>query len=240
MPRDYYHYNYEERRAAPGEAYEDTPKPWAIGYGSALSDYLGQAYMTQIAKPQPGEVSLEIGTGSGFQSSILSRIVRRAYSIEIIAPLGHAVAKIFAPLGYDNIETRVGDGYYGWPEVRGRLRHHHADLRRAVRAARPVQAAEAGRADDHPHRPAVQARADPLHLHQGREREDPLQAGHGRVLHPHDRRDDGEAAPGRDAGGRARRAASPTSVAPPAAPTATRAVPPRRRVRALAGDRPRP
>ncbi len=119
VPRDYYHYNYAERRAECGEAYEDTPKPWAIGYGSALSDYLGQAYMTQIARPAAGDVTLEVGTGSGFQSSILSRIVRRAYSIEIIEPLGHAVAKIFAPLGYDNIETRVGDGYYGWPEVSG-------------------------------------------------------------------------------------------------------------------------
>jgi protein-L-isoaspartate(D-aspartate) O-methyltransferase len=119
VPRDYYHYNYADHRAEPGVAYEDTPKPWAIGYGSALSDYLGQAYMTQIAKPQPGEVTLEIGTGSGFQSSILSRIVKHAYSIEIIEPLGHAVAKIFTPLGYDNISSRVGDGYYGWPEVQG-------------------------------------------------------------------------------------------------------------------------
>ena len=119
VPRDYYHYNYAEHRAYPGEAYEDTPKPWAIGYGSALSDYLGQAYMTQIARPRPDETTLEIGTGSGFQSSVLSRIVAKAYSIEIVAPLGHAVGKIFAPLGYGNVETRVGDGYYGWPEVSG-------------------------------------------------------------------------------------------------------------------------
>ncbi len=118
VPRDYYHYNYADRHAEPGDAYEDTPKPWAIGYGSALSDYLGQAYMTQVAKPMPGEVTLEVGTGSGFQSSLLSRIVRRAYSIEIIEPLGHAVSRIFAPLGYGNVETRVGDGYYGWPEVK--------------------------------------------------------------------------------------------------------------------------
>jgi protein-L-isoaspartate(D-aspartate) O-methyltransferase len=119
VPREYYHYIYSERRATPGDAYEDTPKPWAIGYGSALSDYLGQAYMTQICKPQPGETTLEIGTGSGFQSSLLSRIVKTAYSIEIIEPLGHAVAKIFTPLGYDNVHTKVGDGYYGWPEVDG-------------------------------------------------------------------------------------------------------------------------
>ena len=119
VPREYYHYLYSEHRAAPGEAYEDNPKPWALGYGSALSDYLGQAYMTQVCKPKPGDVTLEIGTGSGFQSSLLSRIAARSYSIEIIEPLGHAVGKIFAPLGYDNIESRVGDGYFGWPEVAG-------------------------------------------------------------------------------------------------------------------------
>ena len=119
VPREYYHYDYPSHRALPGEAYEDTPKPWAIGYGSALSDYLGQAYMTQVCKPAPGEVSLEIGTGSGFQSSLLSRIVKTSYSIEIIQPLGQAVSKIFTPLGYTNVHTKVGDGYYGWPEVEG-------------------------------------------------------------------------------------------------------------------------
>jgi protein-L-isoaspartate(D-aspartate) O-methyltransferase len=119
VPREYYHYNYAERRALPGEAYEVDPKPWALGYGSALSDYLGQAYMTQVCKPTAGDTTLEIGTGSGFQSSLLSRIVKRSYSIEIIEPLGHAVAKLWAPLGYSNIESRVGDGYFGWPEVSG-------------------------------------------------------------------------------------------------------------------------
>ncbi len=116
VPREYYHYIYSEHRSTCGDAYDQPPKPWAIGYGSALSDYLGQAYMTQVCKPGPNDVSLEIGTGSGFQSSLLSRIVKAAYSIEIIEPLGTAVHKIFKPLGYDNITTRVGDGYYGWPE----------------------------------------------------------------------------------------------------------------------------
>jgi protein-L-isoaspartate(D-aspartate) O-methyltransferase len=119
VPREYFHYIYDEHRATPGDAYETDPKPWGIGYGSALSDYLGQAYMTQIAAPKPEQVTLEIGTGSGFQSALLSRIVARAYTIEIIEPLGKAVSRIFAPLGYHNVRTRVGDGYYGWPEVEG-------------------------------------------------------------------------------------------------------------------------
>ena len=119
VPREYFHYIYSEHRATPGDAYEETPKPWALGYGSALSDYLGQAYMTQICKPTADDTTLEIGTGSGFQSALLSRIVRQAYSIEIIEPLGKAVGHIFAPLGYDNVHTKVGDGYYGWPEVAG-------------------------------------------------------------------------------------------------------------------------
>lgn len=120
LPREYYHHNYETKKSFAVAAYElENVKPWAIGYGSALSDYLGQAYMTQIAKPKPTDVVLEIGTGSGYQVSILSRIVKEAYSIEIIKPLGEGVAKIFKPLGYTNIQTRVGDGFYGWPEVKG-------------------------------------------------------------------------------------------------------------------------
>jgi protein-L-isoaspartate(D-aspartate) O-methyltransferase len=119
VPREYFHYIYSEHRATPGDAYETDPKPWGLGYGSALSDYLGQAYMTQVCQPKPGQVTLEIGTGSGFQSALLSRIVGQAYSIEIIEPLGKAVARIFEPLGYENVHTKVGDGYYGWPDVEG-------------------------------------------------------------------------------------------------------------------------
>lgn len=119
VPREYFHYYYESRANQATNAYESDPKPWGIGYGSALSDYLGQAYMTQACQPKPEHVVLEIGTGSGFQAALLSRIVAKQYSIEIINPLGTAVQRIFAPLGYTNVETRVGDGFFGWPEVQG-------------------------------------------------------------------------------------------------------------------------
>jgi protein-L-isoaspartate(D-aspartate) O-methyltransferase len=117
VPREFFHYAYASHASTAYQAYETSPKPWAIGHGSVLSDYLGQAYMTQLAAPKPTDVTLEIGTGSGFQSSLLSRIVRDAYTVEIIQPIGEAVGKIFAPLGYANVHAKVGDGYFGWPEV---------------------------------------------------------------------------------------------------------------------------
>jgi protein-L-isoaspartate(D-aspartate) O-methyltransferase len=119
LPREYFHWNYEGRSNGAANAYEADPKPWGIGFGSALSDYLGQAYMTQACQAKPEHVALEIGTGSGFQAAWLSRIVAKQYSIEIINPLGTAVQRIFAPLGLHNVETRVGDGFFGWPEVQG-------------------------------------------------------------------------------------------------------------------------
>ena len=119
LPREYFHYQYAEKRPLAGDAYETEAKPWAIGFGSALSDYLGQAYMTQAAAPRPTDTVLEIGTGSGFQSSLLSRIVKNVYSIEIIEPLGRAVANVYQPIGITNVSTRVGDGFFGWPEVDG-------------------------------------------------------------------------------------------------------------------------
>ncbi len=121
LPREYFHYNYEKKLNMVKNAYESDAKPWPIGYGSVLSDYLGQAYMTQLAEPKSSDVVLEIGTGSGFQIALLSRIVKEAYSIEIIEPVGKAVAEIFKPIGYSNVHTKVGDGYYGWPEVAGRF-----------------------------------------------------------------------------------------------------------------------
>jgi protein-L-isoaspartate(D-aspartate) O-methyltransferase len=119
VPREYYMYNYEAGRNMGQSAYEVPAREWKIGYGSVLTDYAMQAYMTAKAKPKATDVSLEVGTGSGFQSSLLSRIVKKAYTIEIITSLGDKVKNIFAPLGFENIESRVGDGFFGWPEVEG-------------------------------------------------------------------------------------------------------------------------
>jgi protein-L-isoaspartate(D-aspartate) O-methyltransferase len=117
VPREYFTYNYEKQRGFADTTYESNPHPWAVGFGSYLSDYRAQAYMTQVLQPKATDVSLEIGTGSGFQSAVLSRIVKEAYTVEIITALGEKVDKIFGPLGYRNVHTRVGDGFYGWPEA---------------------------------------------------------------------------------------------------------------------------
>ncbi len=119
LPREYFHYEYQDRQDFSKSAYEYPPRTWALGWGSALSDYEGQAYMAQLAHPRAKDKVLEIGTGSGFNISLLSRLAKEAYSIEIIKPLGEAVSNIFKPLGYSNVHTRVGDGYYGWKEAAG-------------------------------------------------------------------------------------------------------------------------
>jgi protein-L-isoaspartate(D-aspartate) O-methyltransferase len=119
VPREYFHYDYQKDMAFSASSYDWPARPWAIGYGSALSDYPGQVYMIQLAQPEPTDTVLEIGTGSGYNIALLSRLVKEAYSIEIIKPLGTKVANIFKPLGYNNVHTKVGDGYYGWDSVKG-------------------------------------------------------------------------------------------------------------------------
>jgi protein-L-isoaspartate(D-aspartate) O-methyltransferase len=95
-------------------AYDNRPLP--IGQGQTISQPLIVALMTALLQLEPEDKVLEIGTGSGYQAAVLSRLVKRVYSIEIVPELGEAAARRLAELGYDNIETRIGDGYYGWPE----------------------------------------------------------------------------------------------------------------------------
>ena len=95
-------------------AYEDRPLP--IGFGQTISQPYIVAKMTELVLPRKGHRALEIGTGSGYQAAILSRIVTEVYSIEIIESLGVTARERLAVLGDRNVEVRVGDGYYGWPE----------------------------------------------------------------------------------------------------------------------------
>ena len=95
-------------------AYAD--RPVSIGRGQTISQPYIVALMTQLAEPAPDHVVLEVGTGSGYQAAILSPLVRKVCTIEIVAPLAGAAAKALKNLAYDNVSVRVGDGYGGWPE----------------------------------------------------------------------------------------------------------------------------
>ncbi len=95
-------------------AYEDRPLP--IAYGQTISQPYIVAKMTELLQPRKNHRVLEIGTGSGYQAAILSRLVADVYTIEIIEPLGSSARERLATLGHKNVEVRVGDGYYGWPE----------------------------------------------------------------------------------------------------------------------------
>lgn len=95
-------------------AYDDRPLP--IGYGQTISQPYIVAKMTELLEPQKGYRVLEIGTGSGYQAAILSRLVAEVYTIEIVEPLGIAARSRLAVLGYSNVNVRIGDGYYGWQE----------------------------------------------------------------------------------------------------------------------------
>ena len=93
-------------------AYLNVPLP--VGYGKTISQPFIIALMTDLLEPQPGDVVLEIGAGVGYQAAILSELVTRVYSIEIIEELAFDTKRRLERLGYRNVEVSVGNGYYGW------------------------------------------------------------------------------------------------------------------------------
>ena len=95
-------------------AYENRPLP--IGHGQTISQPYIVALMTDLIEPGRDFVVLEIGTGSGYQAAILAKLVTHVYSIEIIEALADEAAARLARLGYDNVTTKLGDGYHGWQE----------------------------------------------------------------------------------------------------------------------------
>ncbi|MBI5461807.1 MAG: protein-L-isoaspartate(D-aspartate) O-methyltransferase [Gammaproteobacteria bacterium] len=96
-------------------AYDNNPLP--IGEGQTISQPYIVAVMTELLALGPEQQVLEIGTGSGYQTAILARLAKQVYSIEIVEALAKRAASRLKLLGFHNIETRVGDGYHGWPEA---------------------------------------------------------------------------------------------------------------------------
>ena len=96
-------------------AYFDMALP--IGSGQTISPPFIVASMTEAIDPQPDDRVLEIGTGSGYQAAVLSPLVREVYTIEIVESLGRRAARTLRRLDYDNVQTRLGDGYQGWSEA---------------------------------------------------------------------------------------------------------------------------
>jgi protein-L-isoaspartate(D-aspartate) O-methyltransferase len=95
-------------------AYDDSPLP--IGEGQTISQPYIVALMTSSIQLNPYDTILEIGTGSGYQAAVLSRIVKKVYTIERIPELGEHAQSLFQQLALSNIEVKIGDGTLGWKE----------------------------------------------------------------------------------------------------------------------------
>jgi len=95
-------------------AYDNGPLP--IGHGQTISQPYIVALMTDLLDLTPTSTVLEIGTGSGYQAAILSRLAKQVYSIERISVLAQAAAERLQQFGYHNVEVRCDDGYFGWQE----------------------------------------------------------------------------------------------------------------------------
>ncbi len=90
--------------------------PLPIGHGQTISQPYIVAIMTDLLELDADDIVLEIGTGSGYQAAILSQLCKQVYSIEYVPALADMAKARFKKLGYDNIETRTGNGFDGWPD----------------------------------------------------------------------------------------------------------------------------
>jgi protein-L-isoaspartate(D-aspartate) O-methyltransferase len=96
-------------------AYEDRPLP--IGHGQTISQPFIVALMTDMLRTAPGQVVLEVGTGSGYQAAVLSALVGAVHSIEIITVLADTAERRLRALGHANVAVHRGDGYHGVPQA---------------------------------------------------------------------------------------------------------------------------
>lgn len=95
-------------------AYGDHPLP--IGSGQTISQPYIVAFMTEALELKPGDKVLEIGTGSGYQAAILSKLTPKVFSIEIVCELERSARETLDRLGFGSVRTKCADGYRGWPE----------------------------------------------------------------------------------------------------------------------------
>lgn len=96
------------------QTYEEVNIP--IGYGQTLTNMWFVAHMTNLLDLKPTDKVLEIGSGSGYQASILYQVTKDVFSIEIVEPLAKKAAERWKELGYTNIKGKAADGYFGWQE----------------------------------------------------------------------------------------------------------------------------
>ncbi|MFB9862405.1 protein-L-isoaspartate(D-aspartate) O-methyltransferase [Rufibacter immobilis] len=97
------------------QAYEDNALP--IGMGQTISQPYIVAYMAQALRLRPDDVVLEVGTGCGYNAAVLSRLVARVYSVEVVEWLAQVANMNLGKAGVRNVTSRHGDGYRGWPEA---------------------------------------------------------------------------------------------------------------------------
>jgi protein-L-isoaspartate(D-aspartate) O-methyltransferase len=95
-------------------SYADHPLP--IGHDATISQPYIVALMTELLEPSAKQRVLEIGTGSGYQAAVLSPLVHKVFTIEIVPELAKSARETLARLGYNNVTVRQGDGFAGWPE----------------------------------------------------------------------------------------------------------------------------
>ena len=97
------------------QSYEDYPLP--IGLGQTISQPYIVAFMTELLKLGPDDRVFELGTGSGYQAAVASRVAGTIYTMEIYEALADAATQRLTSLGYSNVHVRGGDGYFGWKEA---------------------------------------------------------------------------------------------------------------------------
>jgi protein-L-isoaspartate(D-aspartate) O-methyltransferase len=95
-------------------AYLNRPLP--IGFDKTISQPFMVAVMTDLLELKPDDVVLEIGTGLGYQAAVLAELARSVYTVETIDELAKPAVQRLKREGYTNVEVRVGNGYFGWPE----------------------------------------------------------------------------------------------------------------------------